>query len=52
MIRMTVVIIMVVMTSVIIMVVVNMNLAIEVLGFSPDQRWTDSGLNGERASIA
>ena len=49
MIRMT---IMVVMTSVIIMVVVNMNLAIEVLGFSPDQRWTDSGLNGERASIA
>ena len=52
MIRMTIVIIMVVMTSVIIMVVVNMNLAIEVLGFSPDQRWTDSGLNGERASIA
>ena len=52
MIRMTVVIIMVFMTSMIIMVVVNMNLAIEVLGFSPDQGWTDSGLNGERPPIA
>ena len=40
------------MTSMVIMVVMNMNLAIKVLGFSPDKGWTDSGLNGERASIA
>ena len=33
-------------------VVINMNLAIKVLGFSPDKGWTDSGLNGERTSIA
>ena len=33
-------------------VVINMNLAIEVLGFSPDQGWTNSGLNGERPPIA
>ena len=55
MIRMAIVIIMVTvlpMTSMIIMVVVNMNLAIKVLGFSPDKGWTDSGLNGERTSIA
>ena len=52
MIRMTIVVVMVCMTSMIIMVVVNMNLAIEVLGFSPDQGWTDSGLNGERPPIA
>ena len=55
MILMAIVIIMVTvltMTSMIIMVVVNMNLAIEVLGFSPDQGWTNSGLNGERPPIA
>ena len=33
-------------------VVINMNLAIEVLGFSPDQGWTNSGLNGKRPPIA
>ena len=52
MIRVTIVIIMVFMTSVIIMIVMNMNLAIKMLGFSPDQSWTDSGLNGERTTIA
>ena len=55
MILMAIVIIMVTVlpvTSMIIMVVVNMNLPIEVLGFSPDKGWTDSGLNGERTSIA
>jgi len=52
MILMAIVLIMVFMTSMIIMVVVNMNLAIEVLGFSPDQGWTNSGLNGERPPIA
>ena len=52
MIFMTIVVVMVFMTSVIIMVVVNMNLAIEVLGFSPDQGWTNRGLDGKRGSIA
>ena len=54
MIVMTVVIavlLMITMTCVIIMVVMNMNLAIKVLGFSPNQRWADSGLNSERGSI-
>ena len=52
MIVMTIVVVMVCMTSMIIMVVVNMNLAVKVLGFSPDQGWTNSGLNGERPPIA
>ena len=52
MIVMTIVVVMVCMTSMIIMVVMNMNLAVKVLGFSPDQSWTDSGLNGERTTIA
>ena len=52
MIVMTIVVVMVCITSMIIMDVMNMNLAVKVLGFSPDQSWTDSGLNGERTTIA
>ena len=49
---MIIVVVMICMTSMIIMIVMNMNLAIKVLSFSPDQSGTDSGLNGERPTIA
>ena len=52
MIIMNVVIIMVVMTAMIIMVVMHMHLAVKVLSFTPYKSGANSGLNGERTTIA
>ena len=47
-----VVIIMIVMIIVVVVVVmfIDVNLAVEVLRFSPNQRWSNSSLNGQTAS--
>jgi hypothetical protein len=51
MILMIIVIAMVIVVAVIIVITVNMNLAVKVLGFSPDKCWSYGRLNGKGASV-
>ena len=41
----------VIIMTVIVVMVVGMNLAVEVLGLTPDQGWTDSRFDGKNCSV-